>query len=172
MKTKILLISILISGLSFGQKKLDKLLKEYNSDSIPYISTEALKKISHQILLFDAREPHEFEVSHLKNAISVGYDNFSLAAISKILPENKAKQIVVYCSLGIRSEDIAIKLKNAGYTNVMNLYGGIFKWKNEDLPVYNKYNQETDSIHAFSKEWGVWLKKGRKVITNAPHVND
>jgi len=33
----------------------------------------------------------------------------------------------VYCSLGIRSEVIAKKLKKAGYTNVFNLYGGIFE---------------------------------------------
>lgn len=75
----------------------------------------------------------------------------------------KDAQIAVYCSLGIRSETIAIKLKKAGYSNVTNLYGGIFEWKNNDLPIVNRNEIPTDSIHAFSKEWGVWIQKGTKV---------
>ena len=88
---------------SYGQRKLDKLLKEYNTDSIPYITTKALGKIDHQVLIFDSREPDEYKVSHLKDAINVGYDKFNLDSISEILPADKNKQIVVYCSLGIRS---------------------------------------------------------------------
>ena len=166
----IILVFFTIS--SSGQKKLDKLLKEYNTDSIPYITAKALGKISHQVLILDAREPEEYEVSHLKDAINVGYDNFSLDSISAILPGNKNKQIVVYCSLGIRSETIGLKLKKAGFKNVMNLYGGIFEWKNDDFPIYNSEGNETDSVHVFSKEWSTWLKKGNKVIPDTLRTND
>jgi len=69
----------------------------------------------------------------------------------------------VYCSLGIRSEDIAEKLKKAGYNNVLNLYGGIFEWKNKDFTVYNSEGTQTEKIHTFSKEWSKWLTKGIKV---------
>lgn len=172
MKLSIYIITILVASLSFGQKKLDKLLKQHNTDSIPYITTEALSKIDHQVMILDTREPDEYEVSHLKNAICVGYNNFNLDSISNILPENKNKQIVVYCSLGIRSEDIGLKLRKAGYNNVMNLYGGIFKWKNENNPVFNTLEKETDSVHVFLKEWGGWLKKGKKVISDSTRVND
>ena len=120
-----------------------------------------LKLIIKQVLL-DAREKKEFEISHLKNTYFVGYTNFSLKETLKKIPNKKSK-IVVYCSLGIRSEDIAEKLKVAGYTNILNLYGGIFEWKNKGNPVFDSNEKATDNIHVFSKEWSKWLLKGTKV---------
>ena len=112
--------------------------------------------------MLDSREKQEFETSHLKGAIFVGYDFFNMDSIEEQL-QNRNAEIVVYCSLGIRSEDIAEKLKKAGYQNVKNLYGGIFEWKNNNLPVYNAAEKETDSVHTFSKAWSKWLIKGIKV---------
>ncbi|GAA4962431.1 rhodanese-like domain-containing protein [Algibacter aquimarinus] len=155
-----ILIGISISG--FSQKKLSKLLKQQNQETIPYISVEALSNEKENVILLDSREEKEFKTSHLQDAICVGYDSFNLASIQPKLP-NKDSKIVVYCSLGIRSEDVAEKLKKAGYTNVYNLYGGIFEWKNNDLEVLNSQEKTTDSIHTFSKEWSRWLKKGIKV---------
>lgn len=146
----------------FAQKKLSKLLKQENKETIPYISIDALKNIQNNVIILDAREDREYKTSHLKNAIPVGYDFFNLDTITQKLP-NKKKQIVVYCSIGIRSEDIAEKLKKAGYTNIFNLYGGIFEWKNNDLEILNSKEKPTDSVHTFSKEWSQWLKKGVKV---------
>jgi predicted sulfurtransferase len=83
-------------------------------------------------------------------------------SVSKKLT-NKNSKIVVYCSLGIRSEDIGEKLKKAGYKNVYNLYGGIFEFKNQNLSIYNSKGNTTDSIHAYSKTWGKWLKNGIKI---------
>ncbi len=152
----------LVWSLSFSQKKLNKLLKLENTESIPYVYVEDLKKDISNVILLDSREPKEFATSHLKNAICVGYDFFSLDSITTKLP-NKDSKIVVYCSLGIRSEDIAEKLKKAGYNNILNLYGGIFEWKNNDNPVYNSEEKETENVHTFSKEWSKWLKKGNKI---------
>ena len=91
----------------------------------------------------------------------VGYEKFDLKNTLKKVPKKDAV-IVVYCSLGVRSEDIAEKLKNKGYTKVYNLYGGIFEWKNNGNPVFSK-GIETNKVHAYSKEWGTWLLKGEKV---------
>ena len=82
-------------------------------------------------------------------------------SLGKKIP-NKNEAIVVYCSLGIRSETIGETLKASGYTNIKNLYGGIFEWKNKNFKVYNNKQIETDSIHAFSKTWSKWLKNGIK----------
>ncbi|WP_034041600.1 rhodanese-like domain-containing protein [Wocania ichthyoenteri] len=161
MKTKILYILLFFSGISFSQENLSELLKKHNSESIPYISAEDLSK-QQNIIILDSRELSEYKTSHLQHAIYVGYDNFNLKKTIKKF-NNKQQPIVVYCSLGIRSEDIAEKLKKAGYTNVYNLYGGIFEWKNNNMPVYNSKEKETDSIHTFSKEWSKWLNKGTKV---------
>lgn len=146
----------------FGQKKLDKLLKQYNDNSIKYISVQELAMPKTDVIILDARESNEYKTSHIKNAIHIGYNNFNIDSIRKQIP-NKDSKIVVYCSLGIRSESIGDRLKLAGYNQVSNLYGGIFEWKNHNYPVYNLNDKKTDSIHVFSKEWSIWSKKGIKV---------
>ena len=153
---------LLFSIFGFSQKKISKLLKQYNTESIPYIYSDDLKKEQTQYVLLDSREKKEYQISHIKNAFQVGYDFFNLDSVQKNIPDKNSK-IVVYCSVGIRSEDIAEKLKKTGYNNVFNLYGGIFEWKSNDNSVYNSKEKETDSIHTFSKAWSKWLRKGTKV---------
>lgn len=148
-----------------AQSSLEQLLKQYNKEQIPYISVEKLKTLQHTAVLLDAREKEEYQVSHLKNASYVGYDHFKIKTFMKRrIPKDSC--IVVYCSLGIRSEDISEKLKKAGYTNVYNLYGGIFEWKNKEYPVIDTAGETTDKVHVFSKEWGKWLHKGKKIYSN------
>ncbi|WP_435261184.1 rhodanese-like domain-containing protein [Tenacibaculum sp. nBUS_03] len=156
-----------------AQKNLNQLLKKFNTETIPYITSNSLEKLIQQsitstqsndkIILLDSREPEEFEISHINNSICVGYNHFNMKETIKKLPTNKNTKIIVYCSLGIRSEDIAEKLKKAGYTNIYNLYGGIFDWKNQGKTVVNKQQKTTEKVHAFNKEWGKWLVKGDKV---------
>lgn len=116
-----------------------------------------------KVIILDAREKEEYNISHLKNALFVGYTTFELDSVFRKIP-NKNSEIVVYCSIGIRSETIASKLKKAGYSNVFNLYGGIFEWKNNNFTVYNLENAETENVHAYSIDWSIWLKKGKKVF--------
>ena len=159
-----LLLFLLISSISFfGQEKFDKLLHKWNTRNVPYISVETLKMTKEKTIILDAREESEFNVSHLKNAICVGYNSFDLKETIAKLPKDKTEKIVVYCSLGIRSETIAHKLIQAGYTNVFNLYGGIFEWKNKDFQVVDATGNETENVHAFNKSWSKWLQKGVKV---------
>lgn len=148
-----------------AQNSLKQLLKQYNKEQIPYISVEKLKTLQYTAVLLDAREKEEYQVSHLKNASYVGYDHFKIKTFMKrSIPKDSC--IVVYCSLGIRSEDISEKLKKAGYTNVYNLYGGIFEWKNNDNPIIDTTGKITNKVHVFSKEWGKWLHKGKKIYSN------
>ncbi|MFI1745283.1 rhodanese-like domain-containing protein [Thalassobellus sediminis] len=164
MKLKVyyIFVFLLIVQISSAQKTLNKLLKKYNDNSIPYISVDTLQTKIQDVIILDAREFLEYKISHIKSAIHVGYNNFNLKNITNQL-NNKNIPLVVYCSLGIRSQDIAKKFKKAGYNNVENLYGGIFEWKNKNLKVYNYKEKETDSIHAFSKAWSKWLTNGIKI---------
>lgn len=134
-------------------------LKTLLSHSVPEVTVPQVKAM-HDLLLLDAREWSEYQVSHLKNAKFVGFDHFE---IDKLKSLNKSQKIVVYCSVGYRSEKIADKLKQAGYTNVSNLYGGIFEWVNQGNPVVDEKGIVTDHVHAYNKTWGVWLNKGVKV---------
>ena len=151
-----------MTTISFSLETMSDLLKKYNTKSVPYISVQELAMPKTEAIILDARESKEYETSHIKDALCVGYDFFNIETVLETI-KNKDEQIVVYCSLGIRSEDIAEKLKIAGYTNVYNLYGGIFEWKNKDFNVYNSEDIATENVHTFSEEWSQWLKKGIKV---------
>ncbi|WP_291867069.1 rhodanese-like domain-containing protein [Maribacter sp.] len=158
----IIFLVLFVSCNSQGQSKLEKTLKLYNSESIPYIHVKELA-ILDNVLLLDTREKDEFAVSHLKNAIWVGYDTFNKKTVSS-KAINKNTPIVVYCSIGVRSENIGEVLVEMGYTNVKNLYGGIFDWKNKDQPVFDMQDLETEKVHAYDKQWGKLLKKGEKIF--------
>ena len=164
---------IIVIFFAFGQPlqaqgKLDRTLKKFNKESVPYIYVSELTTAENTVLL-DTRKKEEYTVSHLKNAIWVGYKKFELDAVDHHIPD-KNTPIIVYCSIGVRSENIGEKLQRAGYTNVKNLYGGIFEWKNQGNPVFNAKSIETDSIHAFNKHWGKLLTKGIKVYDSVMPV--
>lgn len=163
MKKSLYIIFALITLIGNAQNSLEDLLKKYNDNDVPYITVEELASPKTQAIIFDTREPKEFKVSHLENAVCVGYDNFDIAKVEKLHP-NKNKKIVVYCSLGIRSETIGKKLMKAGYTNVYNLYGGIFEWKNKNFIVIDSEEKETNKVHTYNRDWSKWLKKGEKVF--------
>ncbi len=158
---KIFFLFIFINSVSFSQNKLDKLFNKFNKNKVPYISVDTL--VITKAILLDARETKEYNVSHLKNAICVGYDYFDIQKTIEKLPKDKSTKIVVYCSLGIRSEIVAHKLIKEGYTNVYNLYGGILEWKNNNFQVVDTLGNETEKVHTFNKDWSKWLKKGKTV---------
>jgi len=108
------------------------------------------------VVFLDARELREYEVSHIMDAIAVGYEDFSLDSLVGV---SKDAKIVVYCSVGYRSEKIGEQLQKAGYGDVSNLYGGIFHWVNIGNQVYTDGHPTTE-VHAYNKNWGQWLEEG------------
>lgn len=156
---KYLFCFLFLSTTIFAQSPIDNLLKKYNKKTIPYLSIDELKKLDDAIIL-DTREQKEFDVSHLNGAVCVGYEKFDAKKIKEKF-KNLNDTIVVYCSVGIRSEIIGTKLKKMGYKNVYNLYGGIFEWKNKNEEVVDNDQKVTENVHAFSKEWSKYLLKGK-----------
>ena len=136
------------------------MLKGMYNETVELIGCDELASQLSDVVLLDTRAPKEFEVSHLKNARWVGYEAFSK---SKVKDLDKDQTIVVYCSVGARSEKIGERLLKMGFTNVYNLHGGIFEWVNRDYEVVDSQGKPTQRVHAYSKTWGVWLQKGEKV---------
>jgi rhodanese-related sulfurtransferase len=161
MKFPITLFILIASTFCFAQNTIPGVLEKLNKKTVPYITVGELKQ-KEKFILLDTRENKEFKISHLPNAINVGYDKFDSDKIVSIL-KDKNELIVVYCSIGIRSEIIGEKLLKLGYQNVLNLYGGIFEWKNTSNKTVNFKNVETDSIHTFNKQWSIYLQKGLKI---------
>ncbi|GAA3510298.1 hypothetical protein GCM10022393_24450 [Aquimarina addita] len=147
----------------FSQEKVmdiafDTMLRDLLSHTVQEVVPEDIKG-EYNILFLDAREKSEFKISHIENAKWVGFTNFNLAQVKDV---SKDQKIIVYCSVGYRSEKIAEKLERDGFTDVSNLYGGIFEWVHQGKNVFDKKG-ETEKVHTFNKEWSQWLQKGVKV---------
>ena len=146
---------------SCSEITIDGVLKKYNEGTVPYIPVKELAN-SKSFVILDTREKEEFDVSHIPGAIWVGDKDFQLDRISSQL-SNPDTTMVVYCSVGVRSEGIGEKLIEAGYSDVRNLYGGIFEWKNTGHVVVDSTSSATEKVHAFSKYWGKLLTEANKV---------
>ena len=143
------------------QPTLDGLLDRWNDHEVAYVEPEELAAMldSGNVVLIDVREWEEFKVSHLPNADWAGYKDFDPEHTLKHFPD-KNTPIVFYCSLGIRSERIGEFFQEQGYTNIMNLYGGIIEWKNRGQEIYDLSAQSTDSVHTYSKRYSKYLTNG------------
>ena len=138
-------------------------------------------------LLIDARSGEEYALSHLQAAKSaIPLQNLCKNAHCRDVPWNVSTKnfgetdnsafeekilldtpIVVYCSIGYRSADVANSLLKAGYSHVFNLSGGIFQWVNEERPVFQDTQLQKNqlqnsrlvkSVHPYNKLWGKLLK--------------
>ncbi len=158
----LLFIAALIVGLAQAQLVSDPAYAERLLDLLdrgtPALTVPQCLALKDAVYL-DAREQEEYSVSHLAGARWVGYDDFNLSRLRGI---SKNAPIVVYCSVGYRSGKITEQLREAGFTNARNLYGGIFEWVNTGNPVVDATGA-TQRVHAYDTNWGRWLRTGVKV---------
>lgn len=162
-KVRLSIVFLLLAAFVMAQSAYDDLLKTVYKNTVPQIKAAELRKkiqMEQNLVILDTRSSEEFEVSHIPGASLVDYDNFKP---QEVIRYDKNSKVIVYCTVGARSENIGEKLLELGFTDVENLYGGIFQWVNEDGPIVNKNNQPTDSVHTYSWLWSHWLKKGVKV---------
>jgi len=108
-------------------------------DGIPQITVENLKRkldAREDIFVLDVREPHEYPIANLgAPLIPVGSIESRIAEIAA----HKNDEVVVHCRSGARSQKAALALKQAGFTNVSNLAGGILAWADKIDPSMPKY---------------------------------
>ncbi len=92
------------------------------------ISAEQLQQLLSEkadIQLVDVREPYEHEAFNIGGELAPLSDLFDhLATFSH------SKPVIVYCKMGIRSQIAIQRLEEKfGFTNLVNLQGGIEAWK-------------------------------------------
>lgn len=95
-------------------------------------------------ILIDMRNHYESEIGHFKNAQTPDVDTFrdSLPIISEsIAGHEEDKNIVMYCTGGIRCEKASAYFKHQGFKNVFQLEGGIINYARqvEDEGLENKF---------------------------------
>ena len=134
--------------------------------AVSHISTDTLQSWldrspkQENLILFDVREPEEFAVSHLPEARPVPSRDEALKALQNVSPKQR---IVLYCSVGYRSSDLAGFLMKRGFTKVYNLEGSIFAWANEERPVY-RGKKRVRVVHPYDSNWGRLLKKTLRLV--------
>ena len=81
-------------------------------------------------ILVDMRNHYESEVGHFKGAITPDVETFreALPVVEQMLADKKDKNIVMYCTGGIRCEKASAYYKHKGYKNVFQLNGGIIEY--------------------------------------------
>jgi len=84
-------------------------------------------------VILDVRTPEEFSGGYIAGAININYnsDEFS----KKVNKLDKDETVYVYCLAGSRSADAAKEMRESGFKNVVELKGGILKWKAAGLDV-------------------------------------
>ena len=164
MKSKILLFLTIIASIlgcksqvpprpELKSDSLDKKLVNLLSFSVPIISVDELKALEGEYYLLDVRENEEYECSHLPGAMH--WDNSRFSEILKGIDYDET--IIVYCSVGYRSEKLGRKLQNLGYNNVKNLYGSIFEWINRGYSVVNSDDKTVKQIHTYNRKWSEYV---------------
>ena len=111
-----------------------------------HLNAEEFNKLTDDpnTILIDFRNHYESEVGYFKGAITPDVDTFrdSLPVIEDLyLKGNEDKNIVMYCTGGIRCEKASAWYKHRGFKNVHQLEGGIIKYANDckDLGIENKF---------------------------------
>ena len=159
------IILLLLVQASFSQEaaqaaqvqnpKFAKVIDKYLDESVPLINVDQLNTNKEEYIILDAREPNEYMVSHIPDARCIGYDRPDYSVLKDL---DKDTKIVVYCSIGYRSEKIGEKLAEQGFNNVYNLYGSIFEWGNKNYPLEDFRGRTTNEIHGYNKKWSKWIE--------------
>lgn len=137
----------------------DEMIEQMVKGTVPFISSEHLRSMDTEtIFLLDTRESDEFEVSHLKGAQMVGYDDLDTDYLESI---PIGATIVTYCSIGYRSEKVGQRLLSLGHEKVFNLKGGIFDWVNNGGEINSNGSMQ---VHGYDQSWSKWLNKEKTQV--------
>lgn len=86
-------------------------------------------------VIVDVREPHEWEISEIAGSLKI--PKGQVVARQNEIPRDG--EVIVQCKTGIRSRDSILMLQEQGFTNLVNLVGGVNAWAREidkRLPTY------------------------------------
>lgn len=111
-----------------------------------YVNAEQFNELTDKpdTIILDMRNHYEYEVGHFENAVEVPSDTFrdQLPMAVEMMEQDKEKNIIMYCTGGIRCEKASAYMLHKGFKNVFHLEGGIIHYaqqvKEKGLP--NKFH--------------------------------
>jgi UPF0176 protein len=111
-----------------------------------YVDAETFNRLTADpdTLVIDMRNHYEFEVGHFEGAIEIPSDTFrdQLPQAVELLKDQKEKQVIMYCTGGIRCEKASAYLLHRGFQKVFHLEGGIIHYANtvKEQGLENKFH--------------------------------
>ncbi len=100
-----------------------------------YVNAQQFNELTSQpeTIVIDMRNHYEFEVGHFEKAIEIPSDTFreQLPMAVDMMEEHKDKNIIMYCTGGIRCEKASAYMLHRGFKNVFHLEGGIINYANQ-----------------------------------------
>ena len=100
-----------------------------------YVNAEQMNAFleKEDTIVIDMRNHYEYEVGHFVNAIEIPSDTFreQLPMAAEMMKENKEKNIIMYCTGGIRCEKASAYMLHEGFKNVFHLEGGVINYANK-----------------------------------------
>ena len=107
-----------------------------SSGAIDLSVTEFSAKVAEAgVITLDVRTPGEFAEGHLKGARLIDFQSGNFENEISILEKNAT--YAVYCRSGNRSGQAVKVMRDAGFTKVFNMNGGVIDWANAGLPLVN-----------------------------------
>ncbi|MDC0501422.1 rhodanese-related sulfurtransferase [Euryarchaeota archaeon] len=106
---------------------------DYTGENIKPVEFKKILDDNEEVIIVDTRNEYETRVGVFENAIDLNLSTFKdfPGAIQNLPEEYKKKQIVMYCTGGIRCEKASVVMMNAGFENVKQLEGGILRYFEE-----------------------------------------
>jgi len=122
--------------ISLGRKDINP--RELTGERISPQDLKSLLDNKEDVLVLDTRNEYETRVGKFKNAIDLNLDTFRdfPEAIESLPEEYKDKQIVMYCTGGIRCEKASAVMMKAGFADVKQLEGGVLDYFKETGGAY------------------------------------
>ncbi|MFI5187356.1 MAG: rhodanese-related sulfurtransferase [Chitinophagales bacterium] len=100
-----------------------------------YVNAEQFNKLTNEpgTIIIDMRNHYEYEVGHFENAIEIPSDTFreQLPMAVDMMDDKRDKNIIMYCTGGIRCEKASAYMLHNGFKNVFHLEGGIIHYINQ-----------------------------------------
>ncbi|MBC7904227.1 MAG: rhodanese-related sulfurtransferase [Gemmatimonadaceae bacterium] len=97
-----------------------------------YVNAQQMNELMEdpETVVIDMRNHYEFEVGHFEQAIEIPSDTFreQLPMAVDLMQKRKEKNIIMYCTGGIRCEKASAYMLHNGFKNVFHLEGGIINY--------------------------------------------
>ena len=114
--------ALLIAGCSSSSSATDLSVTEFSS-----------KIAESGVVTLDVRTPGEFAEGYIEGARLIDFQGGNFE--NEIATLDKNATYAVYCRSGNRSGQAVKVMKDAGFSNVFNMNGGVIEWANAGLPL-------------------------------------